>query len=250
VDDDLDGFTDTLESRRSVRLRRPLAEGRLPGGFRSQVVPLLRFLDRERLPYDLTTDVARASGLSPAHLRPRRGAGGPSLSNAPGVAWADSARWVTPELSRQLRRYLEGGGSLASFGADAFRRTVRLGRDTLHDPDTRPASLFGERTSLLRTTSAPLVVEQDQLGLFEGLDRFVGDFTIFEVSKHPPAGDRLLAAAGRDPGEPAFLAYSVGRGMVVRVGTPQWSGELRESRLSIEVPRVTKRIWRLLSRRR
>ena len=62
------------------------------------------------------------------------------------------------------------------------------------------------------------------------------------------AGARLEAAAGRDPGEPAFVAYRLGRGVVVRVGTPQWNRELEERRLDLEVPRVTRSIWRLLRR--
>jgi hypothetical protein len=34
---------------------------------------------------------------------------------------------------------------------------------------------------------------------------------------------------------------------VLRAGTPQWARELEESALSLELPQVTKRIWRMLS---
>jgi FlgD Ig-like domain len=237
VDDDLDGFGDTLENGRRVRLERPIAGGGTPPRFASQVAPLLRFLDRERLAYDLTTDVSLARGE------------GPSLGNAPGVAFAGSARWLTPSVLRRLRRYVRDGGSLASFGADAFRRSVRLRRGELRAPSPPGAEdTFGERTNLLRTSPAPLAVQVDDIGLLRGVDGFFGEFSVFERSARLPEGARPRSTAGRDPGEPAFVAYRLGEGLVVRSGTPQWARELSESRLGLEVPRVTERIWRLLGR--
>ena len=236
VDDDLDGFPDTLESGR-VKLDRPLAGGRLPGGFGSEVSPLLRFLDREKLGYDLTTDVALAAGQ------------GPSLGNAPGVAFAGSERWLPQALARRLRAYVEGGGRVASFGADALRRPVPLGRGSAGpSPAPLAANVLGERTApLLRTDPAPLVVQGDKLGLFAGGDRFVGQFSVFEPSAGLPSGTTPLTAAGRDPDKPDFVAYRLGKGTVVRAGTPQWGAQLSESALGVEVPRAMRRIWSLLS---
>ena len=57
----------------------------------------------------------------------------------------------------------------------------------------------------------------------------------------------MIATAGRDPSQPAFVAYGLGGGVVVRSGTPQWAGQLNESALSDEVPTVTKRLWRVLA---
>ena len=88
----------------------------------------------------------------------------------------------------------------------------------------------------------------DQLGLFAGDDRFIGEFRAFEPSGGLPRGTRPLTAAGRDPGQPDFVAYKLGKGIVVRAGTPQWAAELAERRLSVEVPNAMKRIWRLLAR--
>ena len=81
--------------RRRRRLRRPASvrarpsgstarspDGGLPPRFDAEVSPLLRWLDRERLAYDLTTDLALA----------RRE--GPALGNAPGVAFAGSELWA------------------------------------------------------------------------------------------------------------------------------------------------------------
>jgi hypothetical protein len=235
VDDDLDGFADSLPQGRSVGLNRPFGSGGLPPRFASEVGPLLRYLDRERLAYDLTTDVSLARGE------------GPSLGNAPGVALAGSALWLPEPLLRRLRDEVEDGLRVASFGADAFRRTVRLEGDRLSNPSgRRRVDAFGEGTGLLRTSNAPLTVFEDGLGLFEDLDEFFGDFTVFEESSGLPTESRRIATAGRDPRRPAFVAFGLGGGIVFRSGTPQWARELEEERLGEEVPLVTNRIWRLL----
>jgi FlgD Ig-like domain len=235
IDDDLDGFADTLPEGRSVGLVRPFRGGGLPPRFASEVGPLLRYLDREGLAYDLTTDVSLARGE------------GPSLGNAPGLALAGSALWLPDSLMRRLRDEVEDGLRVASFGADALRRTVRLEGDRLTDPSRRRrVDAFGEATALLRTSSAPLTVFEDGLGLFEELDEFFGDFTVFEESSGLPSESRRIATAGRDPRRPAFVAFGLGAGLVIRTGTPQWARELEEERLGAEVPVVTNRIWRLL----
>jgi hypothetical protein len=90
-------------------------------------------------------------------------------------------------------------------------------------------------------------VFQDDLGLFEGLTTFIGEFTEFELSRGLAQDAVEVAAAGRETDQPAFIAYDLGDGLVIRTGTPQWALELDEFRLSVEVPQVTNRIWRLLS---
>jgi hypothetical protein len=236
VDDDLDGFADTLPDRRPVGLTRPFRGGGLPPRFSAEVGPLLRYLDREGLAYDLTTDVSLARGE------------GPALGNAPGVALAGSALWLPEALMGRLRDEVSDGLRVASFGADALRRTVRLRGDRLVRPSgRRPVDAFGEGTALLRTSSAPLTVFEDGLGLFEDLDAFFGDFTVFEESAGLPTESRRIATAGRDPRSPAFVVFGLGGGLVIRTGTPQWARELEEARLSEEVPAVTNRIWRLLA---
>ncbi|MEA2420356.1 MAG: hypothetical protein QOE60_2562, partial [Thermoleophilaceae bacterium] len=236
VDDDFDGFADSFPKARSLGLDRPFASGGLPPDFGAEVAPLLRYLDRERLPYDLTTDLSLARGQ------------GPALGNAPGVAFAGSALWLPEPLLRRLRDEVADGLRVASFGADAFRRTVRIRDDRLVDPRRQRANGFGEATAPLTTTDpAPLTVFEDGLGIFEGLDAFIGDFTEFEQSRRLPTGARPIASAGRDPSEPAFVAFGLGGGLVIRSGTAQWASQLDESALSDEVPAVTKRIWRLLA---
>jgi hypothetical protein len=236
VDDDADGFGDRLPFAESIRLDRPFAGGGLPKRFTAEVSPLLRWLDRERLAYDLTTDLALA----------RRE--GPALGNAPGVAFAGSELWVPSQLMERLRDYAADGGRVAVFGADSFKRTVDLRDDTASNPSRpRRTNAFGEQTELLHTSKAPLTVFEDGLGLFDGLSSFVGEFTVFEASRDLPRGARRITAAGRDAGQPAFLALGLGGGIVLRAGTPQWARELEEAALSLELPQVTKRIWRMLS---
>jgi FlgD Ig-like domain len=236
VDDDADGFADRLPFSRSVRVDRPFANDGLPPRFEREVSPLLRWLDRERLPYDLTTDLALA----------RRE--GPALGNAPGVAFAGSELWLPEELLERLRDYVADGGRVAAFGADSFKRTVRLDGDVASAPSRpRRANAFGERTEVERTSIAPLSVFEDGLRLFEGVSGLLGEFTVFESSVDLPRSARRISAAGREATRPAFLAIGLGDGIVLRVGTPQWARELEESALSLELPQVTKRIWAVLS---
>ncbi|MFL5958113.1 MAG: FlgD immunoglobulin-like domain containing protein, partial [Solirubrobacterales bacterium] len=162
VDDDADGFPDTLDNARSIPLSRPLAGGRLPVGWGSEVAPLLRFLADNRLPYDLTTDVALAGGRPPGFAGHR------------GVVFAGSERWFTEALDSRLRAYVERGGRVASFGTDAFRRTIGITPAALTDPSPpQDTNVLGEETAATASAAAPLVVNPgDTLGLFSGTDGF------------------------------------------------------------------------------
>jgi hypothetical protein len=235
VDDDADGFPDTLDDASAVPLSRPFASGLLPAGFNAEVKPLLRFLATSHLAYDLTTDVALAGGT------------GPQLDHRPGVVFAGSERWFTEPLDARLRRYVESGGRVASFGSDWLRRTVALTPTQLSGPSpAQDTNALGEQTAPISSAAAPLVVNPgDALGLFAGTDGFVGLFTHFEQSRRRVSGANLEASAGRDPAHPAFVAYQLGRGLVVRVGTPEWSRSLSSD---TEVARVTTNLWSLLSR--
>ena len=241
ADSDLDGFPDTLDTARALPAERPFARGKLPPRFVREVSPLLRHLDRERLAYDLTTDLSLA----------RRE--GPAVGNAPGVAIAGTARWLPRRVRDGLLTEVEEGGlKVVSFGSQSLRRTVATVEDELRDPSPeRPDDLFGERTELFRADPpAPLRAQRDKLGLFRGVDRLFGEFSLFERSVSLPDGATLRTAAGREEGAAAFVAYALGKGAVIRPGTPEWTRELEESRLGVEVPRVMKRIWSLLGRGR
>ena len=81
VDDDLDGFADTLRGSRTVPLTRPFARGAAPRPLTTEAAPLLRFLDGKHLPYDLTTDVSLGPPASTA-FQPSRSPGAPAGSPA------------------------------------------------------------------------------------------------------------------------------------------------------------------------
>jgi hypothetical protein len=233
IDGDLDGFTETLDDSNSVGVNRAFAGGRAPAGFAARVAPLMRFLGRRD--YDLTTDLALARGF------------GPKLRSYQGLMFVGDERWLPTGLNRRLRGYVAGGGKVASFGSDAFRRRVTVSDGQLSDP-SRPEStnVFGERSGApVKSEAAPLVRERDGLKLFEGTDGLVGDFETFEVSDGLVAGARLETAAGRERGKPAFVGYRLGNGVVVRVGVPGWAAALDSGD---EEAKVTKRIWALLSR--
>lgn len=238
-DSDLDGFADTLTDSRSIPAERPYAGGRLPAALVRESEPLLRFLDRAWLAYDLTTDLSLARGE------------GPALGNAPGIAVGGSSTWLPRRLRDRLLGEVESEGkAVAVFGGQSLRRSVALIGGRLRDPSPpRPDDLFGERTRQERVDPpAPLAVERDRLKLFSSVDSLFGEFSLIERSLSLPDDARLLSAAGRDPGEPAFVGYRLGKGTVIRVGSPQWTRQLDEAALDVEVPRITARIWRLLGR--
>ena len=81
-----------------MRLDRPFAGGGFPPRFSAEVAPLLRWLERERLGYNLTTDISLARGEPPL------------LGDAPGVAFAGSELWLPGDLLRRLREYVAEGG--------------------------------------------------------------------------------------------------------------------------------------------
>ena len=177
----------------------------------------------------------------------------PPTSRSPatrGRRWATHRASRSPEAScgcpsellKRLRDYVADGGRLAAFGADSFRRAVRL---RARWRATRRRG--GART---RSASEPLVQhERGAAHRLRGRARAVrGRTASWGTSRcSRPAGlpesARRLTEAGRDPGQPAFVAYGLGGGIVIRVGTPQWARELDESALSLELPQVTKRIW-------
>lgn len=235
VDDDADGFADTLPGGGPIRLERHFAGRRPPPRLGAEAAPLLRYAGAARLPYDLTTDVALARGE------------GPGLRDAPGLAFAGSAIWLPESFLRHLRGYVARGGRVASFGADALRRDITLEDGFLRAPSGRRSEdAFGERTELVRTPPSPLRVVQDDLGVFEGLTT-LGDFSVFELSRGLPGDANRVAGAEPDTDRPAFVAYELGDGLVIRSGTPQWARELSAAASGIDVRQVTNRIWRLLS---
>ena len=211
-----------------------------PPGFRSESAPLLRFLDRAGLDYDLTTDLSLARGE------------GPALGNAPGRGVRGSALWLPPALG-QAAAPLRGGrrAGRPPSARTRFRRDVGLGRESFGPAaPPRRANVFGERTALLRTGAAPLGGVRGRAGAVRRPQRPDRRLHAVRALREPAAGRaRCWCRRAARPTSPPSWPSASARAWCCGPGTPQWSRELEEARLSVEVPRVTRRIWALLSGR-
>ena len=256
-DDDGDGLPDTLERGGPVRWPRPVpAEQGLPAGFADEVAPLLVALDRAGVRYDLTTDLALARGE------------GPLLDGHEGVLLPGSLRWISRPLALRLRRYVNSGGRVGAIGTESMRRGVTVRAATLTRP-TQPVrrdpfgTTFRPVAPLRGADDGPGVLEplaeDPELGLLEGSDGVLGGFTRGEEGRAPERpGTRLLAALGQPPAEsdpvaegeeplreplPMLAATRIGRGLVIRVGLPEWSQRVIADP---EVEQVNRNIFDLL----
>ena len=246
LDDDRDGFPNTLENGSSAAYPRLLAGG-LPAGFAQEIAPLLAFLDRQRVRYDITTDLTLAASRSGL------------TGERAGVLLAGPLRWVPTELARRLRRYASGGGRVASFGAGSLRRGVSVARDRVLRPlppsDTDP---FGTRLRPLRERQGPLqpIADEGATGLLTGVRDLAG-FSLLEEAEPSERVQVALAAvdlealeAAEADGEPAPESYpalaltQVGEGIVIRVGLPQWGARLRAG--AVPVQQLTRNVADIL----
>jgi hypothetical protein len=241
VDDEpLDGLPNTLANGSTVHWPRVFTG--LPPQFSDDAAKLLVFLDRRRIRYDLTSDLdLDLTG----NLR---------ATDREGVLLAGPETWVTPSLSKRLRRYVLDGGRVATIGADSLRRGVTLRADEAGDAGelaspTQPTAVdpFGDRLTKLRTLSQPvslIQLEGDDQSLMTGVESLPG-FTQLEESL-PVSGQRKLLtgvgqaltpqeeAAAQSSGKPArelrpaLSAVQVGakKGLVIRVGLPEWYAKL------------------------
>ena len=248
-DDDRDGLPNTLENGSSAAYPRLLAGG-LPDGFSDQVAPLLAFLDRQKVNYDITTDLTLAAS--------RAGLSGERA----GVLLAGPLRWITTSVARRLRRYVTDGGSLASFGAGSMRRGVAIARDRLLRPlPPIGADPFGNELRPLRHAEGrppalEPIVDDPGTGLLTGVEKLSG----FSAREESEPSDRVRVAlatidqgaldaaeaAGEEPPPkyPALALTEVGEGIVIRVGLPQWGARLKER--SVPVQQLTRNIADIL----
>ena len=249
LDDDRDGLPNTLDSGGSAGYPRLLADG-LPDGFSEHVAPLLAFLDRQKIGYDVTTDLTLAAS--------RAGLSG----EREGVLLAGPLRWISIEVARRLRRYAGEGGRVASFGADSMRRGVAVARDRLLRPlppeDTDPfgATLRPQRS--LDGEPPPLepIADDAETGLLTGVAQLPGFSTLEESEPSERVRVALAAidqgaldaaeAAGEElpPSYPALALSELGEGIVIRVGLPQWGARLKDR--SVPVQQLTRNIADIL----
>lgn len=230
-----DGFSDLLPEDRTVSLRRPFAHSGFPPGFTAREAPLLLELDRARRRYDITTDLALASGRARPPIRYR------------GVLFAAAPRFFARGLGHLASAYVEAGGRLAWLGTRGFSTTVRVGStqiETLPGASSGGRSPLGERLRA-RQARGPLAVLNDRIQFFSGVGDVFGPFPALEQSRALPPGARLLASAGHEAARPSLVVYRLRRGVVARVGV---DGFARAGLDSPDVARIMRRLWLLLSR--
>jgi hypothetical protein len=239
LDDDGDGLPNLLDRGTGVKLNRVYAGDGLPADFAQRDAPLLAWLDRNRHRYDITTDVALAAGR------------GTRLEGHKGVILPSDVRWLPRALQLRLRRYVRGGGALASFGVDSLLRQVVVSkRGRLIDP-TPPAStdLFGARLRSAETLRAPtnVVVKNDDIEFFAGTAGAFGPFSSIQEADSLGANALASAVTEEPPASlPVIAASRLGRGLVIRYPLPELPGLLASG--DPQTDALLERTWTLLSR--
>jgi flagellar hook assembly protein FlgD len=238
LDDDGDGWPNTLSGGLPVRKERILADG-LPEDLVKHVAPLLVYLDREGLRYDLTTDLALAEGV------------GPRLENHTGVVLAGDTRWLPASTQKSLVSWVRKGGKLATFGVDSLRRQVKLTKTQIVAPtEAAPTDAFGARLgALANEPGTTLTIFKDDIDLFAG-DVYGGtgvfaDYDQFEPLLSAGSGGEVVASAATDDGRQVIAAEKLGDGLVIRFGLPQLTERLGTPGNETELVRRT---WTLLSK--
>lgn len=229
VDDNGDGTPDVLgHGATSVRLDRPLTSPSLRAETR-----LLAHLDGAAEPYDITTDVA----LARHH--------GPGLARAHGVMFAGREDWLPGELAARLRRFVEGGGRVASFATQSLRRPALLHGDVLAARGgLRDRDIFAARFAPIRRRTRDLVVFKNGAGVFDTVGGLFAQWPAWEVTRSAGPG-KLVAAAGPGPGTPVIVGITLGRGLVIRSGAVDWTSRLGHDNA---VDAFTEQAWQLLAR--
>ncbi|HEV2821396.1 MAG TPA: N,N-dimethylformamidase beta subunit family domain-containing protein [Solirubrobacteraceae bacterium] len=233
VDDDGDGWPDTLEHGLPVDTRRPYAGGELPRDLRELAAPLLIALDREGLRYEVTTDLALARGA------------GPGLEGREGVVLAGEVRWLPDEAQRALRTFVQRGGGVLVTGPDSLRRSAQVTPSRVVEP--RPAAartLFGARLAPVRRVPTTVTATQDELELFAGTGGTFAGFGAFEETLDLAGGTELAATAvTQESARSVIVGARLGDGLVLRTGLPELPARADDDP---ELTTLLRRMWTLL----
>ena len=243
VDDDGDGLPNLLDRGTGAKLARVYAGDGLPAGFATRDAPLLAWLDRTDKRYDVTTDVALARNT------------GPTLSGHRAVLLPSDVRWLPRGAQVRLRRFVRGGGRLASLGTDSLRREVALTkRNRMIDP-TAAASidLFGAklRPPVLRAPKPVTLVDSgDDIDLFLGTNGQFGPFDAYQELEAPGSSKVVASAVTQEPlgDHPVIAATRTGRGLIIRLPLPQLPSKLSARAPDLQAVALLQRTWTLLSR--
>jgi hypothetical protein len=215
VDDSGTGLPATLATGDRISLDRPLVAG-LPADWPDEA-GLLAYLDRNRVRYQLTTDIALAEGV------------GPQLRGHTGVILDGTFSWLPASLVGSLASYASAGGRVLSLGIGSLQHTARVlagaGGTSAGDPQALSPDPFGARHGELSGTGGQLItVIADHLKVFGQAVAFSG-YPAYQAIFQPsgPVG----SVAGVAASAPAISAFRVGSGTVIEVGLPHFGASLR-----------------------
>jgi hypothetical protein len=232
VDDDGDGVPNTLQAGMPIKLARPLADG-LPAGFADSVA-LVAYLTKARLGFDLTTDLALAAGT------------GPKLSDANGLVFASSERWLPASLAPAIRAYAEGGGHVLSLGIDSLRSTARLaGGEALAPSALSATDVLGARPgAVVASRGALILVGQDGLHIFSGTSGALRGYRSYQRFAPTTSFGPVASTAGAASSQPAIIGYRAKRGIVIDIGLPGFGSSLAHN---FDARQMLSQIWTVLS---
>jgi flagellar hook assembly protein FlgD len=256
VDEDHDGVLNTFATGAPITWPRVQPAG-VPADLLQNVAPVLRLLDRAGVKYDLTSDLDLALSRSPR------------ASDRSGVLLLGAERWIPRGYARRLRQYVLDGGRLATIGVDSLRRGITLRANAADTAGrllrpTQPATTdpFGLRYQPLRHTDSPvtltLIDGDPSYGLLQGFDGTLTGFSALEETDPPQSGrGRVLAALGVEtaaasddaqlpaPERPALAANELGKGVLIRVGLPEWAqrlGDRQVAQITLNIADILRRV--------
>jgi hypothetical protein len=148
----------------------------------------------------------------------------------------------------RLRRFVRGGGTLASFGTQSLRAQATVSKhDRLFEPTAlEPDDLFGARIGpLVRNRQTTLTSFVDKLQWFAGGTGELTGYTQYEPTQRlDRALERVAAAVTDVDAKPVAVGARFGRGLVLRTGLPELPLRLDDDRNTQE---LVERTWTLLS---
>jgi hypothetical protein len=226
---DGDGLPNTLTGDIPIPLNNRVLANGLPTGL-PDIEGLFTFLDKDKQPYDVTTDLALAENQ------------GPALDHYRGVVLAGNEVWLPRSLESELRSYAQGGGNILSLGIGSLLRTVTLRNGAALDPSAAASvDALGARPGPVQHVNGLLAFTKDDLGIFTTGGTFQGysDYQPFTV-----AGG-ASSQAGTTTNAPAIVGYHLGRGTVVEVGLVGFGSSLRTN---TDAQAFILRLWQVLKR--